>query len=321
MYYNPFSNAIRRADQPGAPFRNTDNPDYVPALANPEALRQWLNDEVDLVSTNRHDRGRRDAERQPRRERRGLRPRLPVPRRARRRRPQRRRRRHREPLSRGRRPGLLGRRPVRALPLHQRPPALRGRSAGTAVLRRAGAGHRPPRGHPARRQLRVLQRGRAPREQLRPEGRLAHRRGREPALLARVPRLGADHLPDPVARRPEHQPPDDAGVDQRDRRLPGRRPLRTHGPPPGACLHLQRGHGAVPRGGRRGNRRLLALRLRERDRLDALRRHHEPLRQRRRGHPERGVAVHHLPRRGAPRTSRPRTAAWPRTSSASRSTW
>ena len=51
MYYNPFSNAIQRSDQPGAPFRNTDNPDYVPALANPEALRLWLNEEVDLVST------------------------------------------------------------------------------------------------------------------------------------------------------------------------------------------------------------------------------------------------------------------------------
>ena len=51
MYYNPFSNAIQRSDQPGAPFRNTDNPDYVPAPANPEALRLWLNEEVDLVST------------------------------------------------------------------------------------------------------------------------------------------------------------------------------------------------------------------------------------------------------------------------------
>ena len=51
MYYNPFSNAIQYADQPGARFENTSNPDYVPALTNPEALRLWLNEEVDLVST------------------------------------------------------------------------------------------------------------------------------------------------------------------------------------------------------------------------------------------------------------------------------
>ena len=51
MYYNPFSNAIERSAQPGAPFENTANPDYVADLANPEALRQWLNEEVDLVGT------------------------------------------------------------------------------------------------------------------------------------------------------------------------------------------------------------------------------------------------------------------------------
>ncbi len=51
MYYNPFSNAIEYADQPGARFRSTPNPDYVPALANPEALRRWLNEEVELAST------------------------------------------------------------------------------------------------------------------------------------------------------------------------------------------------------------------------------------------------------------------------------
>ena len=51
MYYNPFSNAIERADQPDAPFRNTANPDYVAGLANSAALRQWLNEEVDLAST------------------------------------------------------------------------------------------------------------------------------------------------------------------------------------------------------------------------------------------------------------------------------
>ena len=49
QYYNPFSNAIEYSDQPGARFRSTPNPDYVPALANAEALRRWLNEEVDLV--------------------------------------------------------------------------------------------------------------------------------------------------------------------------------------------------------------------------------------------------------------------------------
>ena len=51
MYYNPFSNAIQYSDQPGARFQSTPNPDYAPALANPETLRRWLNEEVDLVST------------------------------------------------------------------------------------------------------------------------------------------------------------------------------------------------------------------------------------------------------------------------------
>ena len=51
LYYNPFSNAIEYSDQPGSRFRSTPNPDYVPALANAEALRRWLNEEVDLVST------------------------------------------------------------------------------------------------------------------------------------------------------------------------------------------------------------------------------------------------------------------------------
>ncbi len=51
MYYNPFSNAIQHSDQPGSPFENTANPDYVPGLANQEQLRGWLNEEVDLVST------------------------------------------------------------------------------------------------------------------------------------------------------------------------------------------------------------------------------------------------------------------------------
>ena len=51
VYYNPFSNAIQRSDQPNSPFASADNPDYVAGLANPEALRMWLNEEVDLFST------------------------------------------------------------------------------------------------------------------------------------------------------------------------------------------------------------------------------------------------------------------------------
>ena len=51
MYYNPFSNAIQHADQPGAAFETMANPDYVPGLANQDELRLWLNEEVDLVST------------------------------------------------------------------------------------------------------------------------------------------------------------------------------------------------------------------------------------------------------------------------------
>ncbi len=51
MYYNPFSNAVQYSDQPDSPFENTPNPDYVAGLANPEQLRLWLNEEVNLVST------------------------------------------------------------------------------------------------------------------------------------------------------------------------------------------------------------------------------------------------------------------------------
>ena len=321
MYYNPFSNAIQYSDQPGAPFRNTANPDYAAGLANPDLLRTWLNEEVDLVSTtdlfvadatvsgnlvenvadfavgyqyrgvnaegDPNDPG--DVTLNP----------CPVA--------------GDMGCSAGNRFG--------AVPLHQRPPALCRGPAGAAAVRRAGPGRRPPRRHAARGQLRVLQRGRPPREQLRPQGRLAHPGGGEPALLAVVPRLCTDHLPDAVARRPEHQPADDPGVDQRDRRLPGGRPLRPAGPGTGTGLHLQRGRRAVPGGGRRSDRRLLALRLRERDRVDALRRDHQPVRQRRRGHPRRRVAVHRLSRRTRLGPGPRRTGAAPRTCSESRSTW
>ena len=51
MYYNPFSNAIEYSAQPNSMLENTANPDYVAGLANQEALRLWLNEEVDLFST------------------------------------------------------------------------------------------------------------------------------------------------------------------------------------------------------------------------------------------------------------------------------
>ena len=54
LYYNPFSSAIQYADQqPGARFSTAANanPDYRADLANDPALRMWLNEEVDLVST------------------------------------------------------------------------------------------------------------------------------------------------------------------------------------------------------------------------------------------------------------------------------
>ena len=120
MYYNPFSNAIQYSDQPGARFRSTPNPDYVPALANPEALRQWLNEEVDLVSTT--DLFVADATLSGNLvdNRRRLRRRLPAPRHAGRRRPERSGRRDSEPLRGGGRPRLRTGRPVRAVLLHRR---------------------------------------------------------------------------------------------------------------------------------------------------------------------------------------------------------
>ena len=51
QYYNPFSNAIEFSQQPGSEFENNANPDYRPDLANSPELRQWLNQEVDLLST------------------------------------------------------------------------------------------------------------------------------------------------------------------------------------------------------------------------------------------------------------------------------
>ena len=54
LYYNPFSNAIRNAQQPGALYQNTANPYYNASLANDPALMEWLNDESDLVSTTNY---------------------------------------------------------------------------------------------------------------------------------------------------------------------------------------------------------------------------------------------------------------------------
>ncbi len=51
LYYNPFSNGIEFSDQPGSALEGVANPDFIPGLANQEALRGWLNEEVDLLST------------------------------------------------------------------------------------------------------------------------------------------------------------------------------------------------------------------------------------------------------------------------------
>lgn len=51
MFYNPFSNAILRAQQPGTTYTNADNPSYDPSVANSSALIDWINEEVDLFST------------------------------------------------------------------------------------------------------------------------------------------------------------------------------------------------------------------------------------------------------------------------------
>ena len=156
------SNAIQYSDQPGSPFENTPNPDYVAGLANPEALRLWLNDEVNLVSTT--DLFVADATLSGSLvenvadfavgyQYRGMRadgdPNDP-------------RRRDQESVPGGRRHGLRGWRSVRALPLHQRPPPLSGGPAGAAGLRRGRPARRPPVGYPARRELRVLQCRRPP---------------------------------------------------------------------------------------------------------------------------------------------------------------
>ncbi len=51
MYYNPFSNALQFSAQPGAAYEHTANPAFDPALANSAALRDWINEEVNLKST------------------------------------------------------------------------------------------------------------------------------------------------------------------------------------------------------------------------------------------------------------------------------
>ena len=51
MYYNPFSNAHQRSQQPNARYESQDNPDYNPALANSAELIGWINEEVDLQGT------------------------------------------------------------------------------------------------------------------------------------------------------------------------------------------------------------------------------------------------------------------------------
>ncbi len=51
MYYNPFSNALQYAQQPGAAFENEVNPTYAPGLANSPELLAWINQEVNLDNT------------------------------------------------------------------------------------------------------------------------------------------------------------------------------------------------------------------------------------------------------------------------------
>ena len=52
QYYNPFSNAIERSQQPGSQFESQANPDYVPGLANSTGLMQWLiREESNLASS------------------------------------------------------------------------------------------------------------------------------------------------------------------------------------------------------------------------------------------------------------------------------
>ena len=49
-YYNPFSNAIGFSAQPGAQFRNTQNPEFRPELANSPELLGWINEDVTFVN-------------------------------------------------------------------------------------------------------------------------------------------------------------------------------------------------------------------------------------------------------------------------------
>ncbi len=51
MYYNPFSNAHQRSQQPGAKFVTMDNPGYSASLANSPELLAWINEVVDLDNT------------------------------------------------------------------------------------------------------------------------------------------------------------------------------------------------------------------------------------------------------------------------------
>ena len=51
VYYNPFSNALQYAQQPGAAFENEANPAYAPGLENSPELLAWINEEVNLDNT------------------------------------------------------------------------------------------------------------------------------------------------------------------------------------------------------------------------------------------------------------------------------
>ena len=197
LYYNPFSNAIRNAQQPGALYQNTANPYYNALLANDPALMEWLNDESDLVSTTDYvvadasvsgnlvenvadfavgyQYRRLNATGTPNRQ--GD---LAV-----------------NPVSDHRQRQLLGGEPLRPVLVHERAFGVRREPDGAAAVRRGRPEHRPAARHAARRQLRDPRR----RQQLRPEAGLAPPVGGIVRLLAVAAWLRADDVPDAVAGR------------------------------------------------------------------------------------------------------------------------
>ncbi len=50
-YYNPFSNALERAEQPGTRYTNQSNPNYDPSVANNSAMMDWVYEVLGQDST------------------------------------------------------------------------------------------------------------------------------------------------------------------------------------------------------------------------------------------------------------------------------